>query len=50
MEYIEQASIKTFYPFQNKHQINQHLRILKLLYPLKKSKYSRNHKMAWLTS
>ena len=35
MEYIEQASIKTFYPFQNKHQIYQHQHILKLLYILK---------------
>ena len=37
MEYIEQASNNTFYPFQNTHQIHWHLQIVKILYPLTKS-------------
>ena len=36
MEYIEQTSGNTFYPFQNKfHQIHQHRQIVKILRPLK---------------
>ena len=44
MDYVEQASSNTFYPFQNKHQIHQdqHLQIDEMLYPLEKSKSSRN--------
>ena len=34
MEYIEQASSNTFYPFQNKHKIHWHLQIAKMLCPL----------------
>ena len=33
MEYIEQASSNTFYPFQNKHKIHWHLQIAKMLCP-----------------
>ena len=42
MEYIEQASSRIFYPFQNKHQIHWHLPIVKMLCPFKNS---GSHKM-----
>ena len=47
MEYIEQASSNTFYPFQNKHQIHRNLQIVKMLCPLKNQNEveSRSHKM-----
>ena len=35
MEYTEQASSNTFYPLQNKHQINQDLQINKMMCPFK---------------
>ena len=47
MEYIEQASSNTFYPFQNKHQIHQHLQSVNMSCPVKKSKYCGSHKMGW---
>ena len=31
MEYIECSSYNTFYPFQNKHQIYQHVQTVKML-------------------
>ena len=31
IEYIERASYNTFYPFQNKHQIHQHLESVRKL-------------------
>ena len=36
MEYIEQESSDTFYPYQNKDQIYQHLQIVKMLCPFSK--------------
>ena len=35
----------TFYPFQNKHQIQQHLQSVKMLCAFQKTKYSESHEM-----
>ena len=38
MEYIERPSYNTFYPFQNKHQIHQHLQSVKMVCAYEKIK------------
>ena len=40
MEFIEQTSFNTFYPFQNKQQIHRHLQSVRILCAFKKSKFS----------
>ena len=40
MEYIEPVSYNTLYPFQNKHQIHQHLQSVQMLCASKQSKRS----------
>ena len=45
MEYTEQASSHTLYPFQNKHQIHRHLQIVKMLCALKIKIQQKSQKM-----
>ena len=45
MEYLECAYYNTFYPFENKHQIDWDLQSVKMLYVFKKSKYCDSREM-----